>query len=564
MEFLEGFEEDDSPELLQTTPKQVPSSSSAGLQSLLNPDPQAGSARTSNEVNAATSTTQQQQQQQQNGENLDGSDDDDIMLTGFSQGTASSSSQKPAASINGSSSGQHGYNLNGAQRQQQASGPSTFQCHVPYQDLPQAFPSFNSSMRPSADNQSASTSSAAATAVRPSSLLSQSNGSYDYLSSPYGTNQAGSSLGRIPIIGAAGASGSGSVSGSRTPGTPYGSSVTPNSTAAAGPYGSSFPYTSAAQGPAMPQASPASLQYPRQSYFGNQSYAQHSTSQSPYDSSSTSSFHHPLQVHTPSGLASPNIAFGVPGLAGSGGSYRIGAPTQAPSASTYSYAGNSQSNRQLGQQSRSNGSSAIIDLTEFDDNDTGSASNNEYGGASTSVNSGASDDDIKISSEKLHVKAPEEDEDDDLELVGERPNEATNPVCIGQLSGVALILYPIAELCPQREKTLFPPTSSSSSSSSSLTAPPPLSVALLRTTSQMPSSNGNETIKLYSAQTWENFGVVEHRIANVLGPIMTKDNRRGMGVWVEAKVMRTKERSVSYNDICHQYTRDREELIIIC
>lgn len=187
----------------------------------------------------------------------------------------------------------------------------------------------------------------------------------------------------------------------------------------------------------------------------------------------------------------------------------------------------------------------MIDLTEHDDNDTGSASNNEYGGGhggSTSINSGGSDDEVKISSEKLHLKAPEE-EDDDLEIIGERPNEATNPVCIGQLSGVALILYPIAELCPPpREKTLLPATAANPSSG---IAPPPLPVALLRTTQNMPSSNGNETIKLYSAQTSENFGVVEHRIANVLGPIMTRDNKRGMGVWVEAKVIRTRERSVS-------------------
>jgi hypothetical protein len=61
---------------------------------------------------------------------------------------------------------------------------------------------------------------------------------------------------------------------------------------------------------------------------------------------------------------------------------------------------------------------------------------------------------------------------------------------------------------------------------------------------QNSSGHRDETIKLYGGQTKTNFGVMEHRLANVLGPMMTRDNQRGLGIWIEGWVMRTPDRSV--------------------
>lgn len=531
MEFLEGFEEDDNPQVMKTSSGSTSAAaldptSNDGLKSSLNTDEHStGSGSLEDGRKAASSATQQQQQQQHGTSTSDlgrsnattqylDSSDDDIAITGFSDGRGSASGPS-----NGhySQQGQYMNTLNPAY----SSTPSSVDPSGLF--LPRSSTS-DSHSKPSIASSTSTTSSATPTAtaiVRPSSSLSQYSpyGSFGDASSAMNGAGTSNNLGRIPII--TGTSSSTS-SNPRPSGTPYGATFSPGIAGSAGTYGSSFPFATPnyMQGYSLPQASSSSSSHhPRQPYSQNQGYN--------LPSSNYNAFQHPLAS------SFGNSAFNP--LRNTNNGYNT------PVASTSTHSANHY--RALDSKSRTSSGSAIIDLTEQDDNDTGSASNNEYGtgaNGSTSVNSGGSDDEIKISSEKLHLKAPEDEEDDELELVGERPNEATNPVCIGQLSGVALILYPIPELCPPKDQSGTP-----SNAASSLAAPPPLTVALLRTTPNMPSANGNETIKLYSAQTSENFGVVEHRIANVLGPIMTRDNKRGMGVWVEAKVIRTRERSVS-------------------
>lgn len=145
-------------------------------------------------------------------------------------------------------------------------------------------------------------------------------------------------------------------------------------------------------------------------------------------------------------------------------------------------------------------------------------------------------DEVTVKSEKMPLARPlGEDGDDDLQVTGEKQSAATAPVCIGQLNGVALILYPIADLTPARDPLSLP---------GSLPPASPLRVIMIRAAQQFRNGLVNETIKLYSSTTKENFGVLEHRLANVIGPLLTRDNRRGRGMWTEAWVVRTRERSV--------------------
>lgn len=100
-------------------------------------------------------------------------------------------------------------------------------------------------------------------------------------------------------------------------------------------------------------------------------------------------------------------------------------------------------------------------------------------------------------------------------------------VCIGMLMSLALIMYPIKDLTlpstvgprPQR--------------------PPPLPCRVLRAQPQ----NGNETLKLVNIATNEQFAVVEHRVANVVGPLLGSAASPGP-VTLEANVLRKPEQNV--------------------
>lgn len=117
------------------------------------------------------------------------------------------------------------------------------------------------------------------------------------------------------------------------------------------------------------------------------------------------------------------------------------------------------------------------------------------------------------------------------------------PVCIGLISSLAWILYPVAELVP-------PPAPPSSSNPSAPVPLPPLPIHILRAEPQ----GQNETLKLVTPGTRETFGVMEHRVANVVAGLFgdgwtgtgtgVKLNKRGR-VWCEASVVRRGERNVS-------------------
>lgn len=128
-----------------------------------------------------------------------------------------------------------------------------------------------------------------------------------------------------------------------------------------------------------------------------------------------------------------------------------------------------------------------------------------------------------------------------------------SPVCIGQLTTLALILYHVAEIQPpppaldESGQPLPPPT-----------GPPPylppLPVHILRSTPQ----SGNETLKLVTPGRREVFGVIEHRVANLMGPLLG-DGWSGTGIatptkgtaWCEASVVRRSEKSVSVGMASH-------------
>ena len=166
----------------------------------------------------------------------------------------------------------------------------------------------------------------------------------------------------------------------------------------------------------------------------------------------------------------------------------------------------------------------VIDLTSVD-----SASE----GTHVSI-----EEEVVLSTEKAPPAVSMENEDDDLIITGEKPNEATNPVCIGQLTGMALVLYPVASLIVPGDAL-----------------PTPLPCLLHRADPQSLTGRHEETIKLYCPHTYENFGVLEHRLANALGPLLTKDNRRGAGVWIEPSIIRTKEAVVSEQSLLGQSVR---------
>ena len=172
-------------------------------------------------------------------------------------------------------------------------------------------------------------------------------------------------------------------------------------------------------------------------------------------------------------------------------------------------------------QAAQKGRGAVIDLTEDGDGDGDGQSS---GG-----------DDVVMQKEQMRPSrkaAAEASDDDDLKIVGEKPTEQSAPLCIGQLTGVALILYPNSELQlgPDHQP-------------GQVVAPIPI-LMLRMQPRQNSSGHRDETIKLYGGQTKTNFGVMEHRLANVLGPMMTRDNQRGLGIWIEGWVMRTPDRSV--------------------
>lgn len=143
----------------------------------------------------------------------------------------------------------------------------------------------------------------------------------------------------------------------------------------------------------------------------------------------------------------------------------------------------------------------------------------------------------------IDLTTSDAEEDDDEIIVDD------TPICIGQLTTVALILYPIPEI-------QLP--SQSSSSSGSFAPPtsvtPPLRVHIWR---EQPQGH-NQTLKLLTTRGKETFGVMEHKVANVLAPLLGeglvgtgvagKGEGRGPDgakVWCVANLIRRGEKNVS-------------------
>jgi len=124
------------------------------------------------------------------------------------------------------------------------------------------------------------------------------------------------------------------------------------------------------------------------------------------------------------------------------------------------------------------------------------------------------------------------------------------PICIGQITSLALILYAVADIVPPMithdangvelpphmiQPAPLPPTGL-----------PPLPVHLYHGD----RSGANETIKIINPRKRESFGVMEQKVANVLGPLLG-DGFSGVGVqaktngrvWCEASVVRRGERN---------------------
>ncbi|KAK4057785.1 hypothetical protein OIO90_001004 [Microbotryomycetes sp. JL221] len=120
-------------------------------------------------------------------------------------------------------------------------------------------------------------------------------------------------------------------------------------------------------------------------------------------------------------------------------------------------------------------------------------------------------------------------------------------VCIGQLTSLALILYAVPELVPEPAKDAQGvPLPDHLQSQAPALPQPPLPIHILRADKQ----GQNETLKLVTPGSRDVFGCMEHKVANVLGPLLG-NGWSGTGitteikgkVWCEASVVRRGERN---------------------
>ncbi|KAM0756492.1 hypothetical protein T439DRAFT_376672 [Meredithblackwellia eburnea MCA 4105] len=148
----------------------------------------------------------------------------------------------------------------------------------------------------------------------------------------------------------------------------------------------------------------------------------------------------------------------------------------------------------------------------------------------------------------LTTLASDDDSDSDEVIIDE------TPVCIGQIVSLALILYKVADLQPlapivprdEQGRPLVIPANNNNPHNAIPSPPqPPLPVHIYRGVKQ----GENETLRLSTPVTLEQFGVMEHRVANVLAPLLG-DGYAGTGVtnekrklWCEASVVRRGERN---------------------
>ncbi|KAI5475860.1 DNA repair protein rad5 [Pseudohyphozyma bogoriensis] len=158
--------------------------------------------------------------------------------------------------------------------------------------------------------------------------------------------------------------------------------------------------------------------------------------------------------------------------------------------------------------------------------------------ASTSSSKGKSREVIDLTADDGASPTPSDDE----VIIDE------TPFCIGQLTSLALILYPVAELLPPAP----PPPPPGADPSNPPPAPKPITSPLPVHIFRGQKQNMNETLRLSTPVSHEVFGVMEHRVANVVADLFG-DGYSGTGVtsggngklWCEAAVIRRGERNVS-------------------
>ena len=152
------------------------------------------------------------------------------------------------------------------------------------------------------------------------------------------------------------------------------------------------------------------------------------------------------------------------------------------------------------------------------------------------------DDDIKIDSDDHKpVVIVDDDDDDDDDVVEEKPKSTY--VCIGQLSCNALVLYPPKEFAQQHAQPPQQP------GQQSLTLLP---VQMYR--GAHASKDGKHSVRLVTMRTREDFGFVEHRYAEILGPLLgegvfghgvNSTATRGARLWLRASVVKPASESLT-------------------
>jgi hypothetical protein len=118
--------------------------------------------------------------------------------------------------------------------------------------------------------------------------------------------------------------------------------------------------------------------------------------------------------------------------------------------------------------------------------------------------------------EVIDLTASDQEEEDDDDVIVD-----DSPICIGSLTSFALILYPVPELQPL------------ASTNPAVPARPTLPVHIYRVPMEIKGSNlkgkHNETLNLFTPISHALFGVLERKVANVLGPLLG-DGYSGTGV----------------------------------
>lgn len=130
------------------------------------------------------------------------------------------------------------------------------------------------------------------------------------------------------------------------------------------------------------------------------------------------------------------------------------------------------------------------------------------------------------------------------------------PVCIGQIQTLALIMYSVQELQPPPPQVDRQGRPIQNAAQQQQPPPlPPLPVYIYRDVKQ----GSQESLRLITPKRKDVFGVVEQRMANIIGPALG-DGYSGTGItkepkrlWCEAYLIRRHERNVSLR----VFTRDR-------